>query len=130
MGNHAAGKAVGLAAELALSRRRPGETALDLLDAACRGYHGTDAEFEAEDPDNPGRVHPEFGDYRDPHPKAALGMLMLEAFAPNGVADLARYAPMLGTCSQDEEAQAAQDAAYDLWSAEVDEPFTRRYRFC
>lgn len=130
MGNHAAGKAIGLAAELALSRRRPGETALALLDAACRGYHGADAEFEAEDPNNPGQVHPEFGDYRDPHPKAALGMLMLEAFAPNGVTDLARYAPMLGTDPLNDPDQAAQDAAYDLWAAEVDDPFSRRYGFC
>lgn len=124
MGNHAAGKAIGLAAELALSRRQPGDTALGLLDAACRGHRGCDAEFESEDPDNPGQVHPDFMDYCDPHPKAALGMLMLEAFAPNGVADLTKYAPMLTDKGPD------GDAACDLWWAEVYEPFRQRYGFC
>lgn len=123
MGNHATGKAVGLAAELALSQRQPGETALSLLDKVCKGYGG-DAEFDAEDPHDPDSMHPDFFDYRDPHPKAALGMLMLEAFAPNGLADLGRYAPMLDDNLPD------SDQANELWWDEVCEPFRKRYGFC
>lgn len=122
MGNHAAGKSIGLAAELVLSRRQPGDTALGLLDAVCKGYSGCDAVFEAEDPNRPGYVNPEFRDYRYPHPKAALGMLMLEAFAPNGVADLAKYAPMLAPHPEG-------DKAYELWWDEVCQQFRKRYDF-
>lgn len=124
MGNHAAGQAVGLAAQHALSVRAPGETALDILDRACRKYRGSDAEFESEDTANPGVVHPDYDSYTDPHPKAALGMLMVEAFAPNGLADLPTYAAMLDGDDPDEE------VAFDKWSAEVDAPFTARYGFC
>lgn len=124
MGNHFVGKAIGLAAEVALSNRKPGDTALSLLDAVCRGHEGCDAEFEAEDPANPGRIHPEINDYCDPHPNAALGMLMLEAFAPNGVADISKYAPMLISNHPDGE------NATDLWRDEVCIPFSKRYGFC
>jgi hypothetical protein len=125
MGNHVAGQAVGLAAEHALSTRVEGETAMAILDRVCRKYHGADAEWESEDPAKPGSVHPDYEAYTDPHPKAALGMLMIEAFAPNGLADLPRYAPMI-----ESEEQDVADAAYDLWWAEVSEPFDKRFGFC
>lgn len=133
MGNHAAGYAVGQAAELALSRRQPGETALALLDRACKGHHNTDAEFESTDPDEPHQVHPDYSQVTDPHPMAALGMLMVEAFAPNGLADLPRYTAMLGydpEAPDVDAAEAASDAAYGLWDVEVNEPFRARYGFC
>ncbi len=123
MGNHAAGKAIGLAAEQAVRGRREGESALEILDRICRPYQGADAEFEAEDPQRPGHVHPEFAEYRKPHPKAALGMLLLEAFAPNGMDDLQRYSPMFG-------AGPDADAACDAWWSEIRDPFAKRYDFC
>lgn len=85
---------MGKMAEVLVSRRLPGESAIDLLDKICKPYANTDAEFESEDPENLGCVHPDFDSYTDPLPKAALGMLMLEAFALNGVADRERYEPM------------------------------------
>ncbi|MDR0274103.1 MAG: hypothetical protein LBI48_01945 [Burkholderiaceae bacterium] len=117
MGTHAIAKSVGLGAEYALKNRKPGQTALEILDMLCAPWRGCDAEWEAEDPQRPGYMHPEFYDYTDPHPKAALGMLMIEAFAPNGLADLPKY--RTGT----DEAEAA-------WWAEVYEPFKQRYDFC
>jgi hypothetical protein len=123
MGNHVVGKAMGLAAEEAIRGRRPGEAPLAILDRICGPYRGADAEFEAEDPAMQGFVHPEFADYTDPHPKAALGMLMLEAFAPNGTSDLVRYAPMLCT-------GPGEEAACDAWWEEVYEPFNKRFNFC
>lgn len=127
MGNHVAGRAVGLAAEQALRARQPGETALDLLDRVCVTYRGTDAEFESMDPNDPDSIHPEFEKYTDPHPKAALGMLMLEAFAPNGVADLGLYDAMLG--SEEDDDGEAEFLACERWSADVNEPFRKRYGF-
>lgn len=124
MGNHAIAREVGPAAEAALRNRKPGESALDILDRLCNEWRDCDAEWEAEDPDRPGFVHPDFGSYTDPHPKAALGMLMIEAFAPNGLADLDRYRPMIEADSPDDE------EACDAWWKEVYEPFNRRYDFC
>lgn len=124
MGNHVAGRAIGLAAEHARLTRKPGDTAIELLDRVCARYRGADAEFEAEDPNHPDQVHPDYDDYTDPHPGAALGMLMVEAFAPNGLQDLPRYAAMLDGVGEEEE------AAFDAWAAEVEDPFRRRYGFC
>lgn len=124
MGNHDAGLAIGLAAEAAVGNRKEGEAALSILDRICKPYRGCDAEFESRDPENPHNVHPEFDDFRFPHPKAALGMLMLEAFAPNGLADLPRYQPMLGEPGEQEI------AACDAWWDEVRDQFTTRYEFC
>lgn len=129
MGNHVAGQAIEKAATILVARRKPGETALALLDQACKGHHNTDAEFESTDPDELSQVHPEYANSTDPHPKAPLGMLLLEAFAPNGVADQARYAPMLGSEDPDDDGEA-EDAAYELWRTEVYEPFKARYGFC
>jgi hypothetical protein len=124
MGNHVAGRAVGHAAEIAIKARLQGETALALLDRVCKKYRGYDAEFEAEDPNNPGTVHPDYDSYTDPHPNAALGMLMVEAFAPNGLTDLPKYAAMLNGEGDEEE------AACDAWWQDVYEPFRKRYGFC
>lgn len=123
MGNHAVGFAVGPQAEDALRARQPGETALAILDRICGRWRNTDAEWESFDPTNPDCVHPEFDHFTDPHSKAALGVLMVEAFAPNGLADLPRYAPMLD--ADDTNAETACDA----WWAEVYTPFKQRYNF-
>lgn len=131
MGNHKVGRSVGPLAEEAVRTRRPDETALDLLDRLCRPWRGSDAEWEAFDPAHPDRAHPEFGSYTDPHPNAALGVLMVEAFAPNGLADLVRYRYLVQSLRDvaipyDE----AQDlATLDVWWSEVYEPFKQRYGF-
>jgi hypothetical protein len=128
MGNHVAGKAMGLAAQLALSLRQPdAASALEILDSICEPYRGCDAEFEAEDPKRPGHAHLEFSNYTDPHPLAALGMLMVEAFAPKGLAALPKYQASLAVNHAPLE---EQDASYDVWRAEVYEPFRKRYDFC
>lgn len=124
MGNHAAGRAMEQAALEAVARRQPGESALGILDRICEPWRNCDAEFESTDPNDPDCVHPEFDQSIDPHPKAALGMLMLEAFAPNGLADLDRYRPMLDADDADEA------VACDAWWAEVYTPFRQRYEFC
>lgn len=130
MGNHAAGQAMAKAAEQAVLMRRPGQTAFALLDKICDRHRGTDAEFEAEDPENPGQVHPDFDAYTDPHPKAALGMLMVEAFAPGGLAALPNYADMVLLRDADEgDDLAAADIAYDRWHDEVEAPFLSRFEF-
>jgi hypothetical protein len=124
MGNHSAGQSMALGAAHALQTRQPGQTAISLLDKVCARYVDCDAEFESEDPDNPGTVHPEFDDYTAPHPNAALGMLMVEAFSPNGLTDLPHYAAMLDTDNPE------CDSAYDRWREDVYQPFRTRYRFC
>lgn len=124
MGNQSIGNAMHRAAQEAVRCRQPGETALDLLDRVCNPYRNRDAEFTSTDPDDPTAVHPEYDDYRDPHLKAPMGMLMLEAFAPHGVVDLERYAPMLGCEDAD-----AHEAACDAWWEEVCVPFRKRYEF-
>ncbi|HRQ47934.1 MAG TPA: hypothetical protein PK725_13360 [Rhodocyclaceae bacterium] len=123
MGNHAIGNAVGPQAEEAVRARRPGESALAILDRLCNPWRNTDAEWESADPANPACVHPEYDQYTDPHPKAALGMLMVEAFAPNGLADLPRYEPMFDADDPNEE------TATDAWWDEVYTPFKQRYNF-
>lgn len=115
MGNHDVGRAVGRAAMLA-ERGRGGETALELLDKVCAPYRRTDAEFEAEDPERPGKTHPKIWEYRDPHPtvpEAALGRLMVEAFGRRPV---------------DEYWREVQDDTEVYWD-EVVEPFRKRYGF-
>jgi hypothetical protein len=112
---------MGKQAQMLMSNRPSGMTALQLLDVICEPHRGCDAEFESEDPSRPGHVHPEFGDWREPHPMAGLGMLMLEAFAPNGIADQQRYAP--GFDERDDE------KALTAWYDEVKNPFRKRYDF-
>ena len=122
MGNHVAGNAIGKLAQAAFEQRPHGQTALQILDKICEPHRGCDAEFESEDPNTPGNVHPDFASWRDPNPGAGLGMLMLEAFAPNGAKDLARFAP--GFDDRDDI------RAYDAWRSEVCDPFNARYDFC
>ena len=100
MGNHTAGTAMAKAAEIALRLRRPEDKALELLDLICEHWRGCDAEFD---------------DYAflDGIESPALALLILEAFAPNGLADIAKY-------SSDE------DAFYE----EVYSKFSERYAFC
>jgi hypothetical protein len=135
MGNHSLGKQIGTLAQIAYERRLPGESAISILDRFC--YHdgvGGDAEWEAEDPNRPGYCHPVIGNYTDPTPDAALGMLMVEAFAPNGLDDLQKYFGQLGyTPSDDREEdskrEAAASASSELWYEEVYKPFKTRYDF-
>lgn len=117
MGNHYAGNAMGKQAQHLFTNRPAGSTALQLLDIICEPYRGCDAEFESEDPARPGHVHPEFPDWRFPHPNAGLGMLILEAFAPNGLADRERY-------------DADDDESQDAWWDDLIVPFRKRYDFC
>jgi hypothetical protein len=125
MGNHTAGKAMGRAAELVIARRLPTDTAVSLLDIICGPYRGCDAEFEAEDPARPGFTHPSCHDFRYPHKDMALGLLMLEAFAPNGIADLDRYRSAMDSADDNVSEQADED-----WWNEVCDPFRNRYNFC
>lgn len=126
MGNHTAGKAMGLAAASAL-KNRSGRTALEILDEICEPWRGCDAEFEMEDPANPGYVHPEIGNYNDPD--GPLGILIAEAFGDPGV----DY--MKGWHSDDSD---EQDAAGDRWWGHLRDParmgpcrkFRKRYDFC
>jgi hypothetical protein len=81
MGNHTAGKAMGVAAEIAI-KARTDQTAIELLDKICLPYKGCDAEFEAENPLRLGSTHPEYNSYTDPN--GPLGVLIAEAFGePN-----------------------------------------------
>lgn len=76
MGNHSIGAAYVAIVETALDRRKPGETALEILNMAAdkSGICGADAEFDdALDTDQP------------------TGRLIFEAFAPNGVDDIPAY---------------------------------------
>lgn len=123
MGDHYSGGAIGRLAIEAERGRRSDETALNILDRICERYRGSDAEFEAEDPDRPGCTDPVCNDYRDPHPDrpvAALGRLMIEAFAPNGLTDLPRYQ----TTYEDD----SEDGIEAHWE-EVIFPFRKRYDF-
>jgi hypothetical protein len=82
MGNHYAGKAMGVAAEIAL-KMRTNQKAIDILDQICKPWQGYDVEFEAEDPKNPGHDHPDYTFYTDP--TGPLGILIIEAFGEKGV---------------------------------------------
>lgn len=117
MVNQQTGRVIAFAAAAAI-QARGADTALDILDRICDGHEGREVEFETENPDDP------FANFTDPHPEAPLGMLLLEAFAPEGVAARDRYAPMMGQGDED-----ATQAATDAWFSEVYEPFCERYGF-
>lgn len=117
---------MGLAAEAALANRKPGESALDILDRICSRYRGLDAEFESTNPDNPDQVHPRYDNVTDPHPEAALGMLMVEAFSPGGLEDMPRYRMMFDSEFDADDAEAA----FEEWNEKVYKPFNDRYSFC
>lgn len=133
MGNHSLGHQIGTAVQIAYERRLPNETAISILDRFCKD-RGGDAEWEAEDPNRPGRTHPKIGHYTDPDPDAGLGMLMVEAFAPNGIADLPKYFGVLGykpnaDPEENKKLERASEDSADLWWDEVYGPFKKRYRF-
>lgn len=104
---------MGRQAESILKRRKPEESALDLLDEICRPYMGCDAEFEAEDPKKPGKIHPDYTFYTDP--EGPLGKLMIEAFAPHGLNDLPLCVWVDGEC--------------EFFEEHVYRPFAKRYKF-
>jgi hypothetical protein len=121
MGNHQAGRAMGVAAEMWWRMREerrlpdPDKTeALEALDLICSGYRGCDAEFEAADPNRPGLIHPVYHHYDQPD--GPLGKFIVIAF----------------------EATPEQVAAYfsndaqliDLWYDGPHKAFDTRYDFC
>jgi hypothetical protein len=121
MGNHEVGRAMGRMAEMAL-KMRANQTALELLDEICEPYRGSDAEFESEDPKNPGNIHPEYCRYTDP--KGPLGVLIREAFDPtvDWIA-LQREAEKSGDDDNIEE-------FYESWGTGPEGKFDARYEFC
>ena len=121
MGNHEVGRAMGRTAMMVL-HLRSNQTALELLDMTCEPYRGSDAEFEAVDPNNPGRTHPEYGRYTDP--KGPLGILIREAFDPTvDWIDLQRIAEETGDNDKIEE-------FYESWGTGPEKQFDARYEFC
>jgi len=108
-------------AEMALSMRGK-QTALELLDLICEPYRGADAEFEAVDPNRPGYIHPEYGQYTDPN--APLGALICEAFSPNvDWISLKHKAEQSGNSDKIEEFDGSwYDGPYSQ--------FKDRYEFC
>jgi hypothetical protein len=133
MGNHDLGRQIGVAVQVAYERRLPNEAAIDILDRFCKG-RGGDAEWEAEDPERPGFMHPKIGQYTDPDPDAGLGILMVEAFAPNGLGDLSKYEGVMGyrqtgIPETDAKLEREAEASSDLWWKEVYEPFKKRFNF-
>jgi hypothetical protein len=125
MGNHTAGRSMGLAAEKALAIRAQGQAALALLDMICEPYRGCDAEFEAEDPNQRGRLHPDYTYYTDP--KGPLGRLMSEAFAPerDWIGDWAKW--KASSDYGNEGTGNVRDAWYDKDGPS--QKFARRYEF-
>jgi hypothetical protein len=135
MGNHTAGDLIANYAAFFSEHRKPNEAALDVLDRAVAKAKVTsgfspDAEFEASHPTEAGTVHPIIGNWTDPHPLAPLGMLMVEAFAPNGLRDLPRYWWTTGFTDDYPDAERLHEEAYFHWSEEVYEPFRKRYGLC
>lgn len=115
---------MGKAAEAALCHRTPDQKAIDLLDVLCGPYRGCDAEFEAEDPADPRRIHPEFTFYTDP--AGPLGKLIAEAFAParDWIADWAAW-----KLSPDYGNEGTGNVR-DHWYAVPKAAFAERYEFC
>ena len=122
---------MGLAAEFAVINRTSSQSAIDILDRVCEPWRNCDAEFEASDPNAPYHIRPDYDRYTDPHPKAALGMLMVEAFAPNGLEDLPRYQYMLPRTRDPKEPYDPDrdQATVDAWYRDVGDPFKSRYDF-
>lgn len=115
MGNHTAGRAMGKTAEMLLKNRGE-QSALDLLDAICEPWRLCDAEFEATDPEFPGRIHPEYTRYTDP--KGPIGQLIMEVWGEDGVSYM--------------EAVEGLDVEVpsDAWFFGPYEKFRERYDFC
>lgn len=135
MGNHTAGVLIATFAQAYGARRKPAETALEILDQAiaqaklASGF-SPDVEFEATHPTDMGVTHPIIGRWDDPHPLAPLGMLMVEAFAPNGLRDLPRYWFANGVQEDYPDGDRLAEEATDAWWLEVREPFRKRYGLC
>ncbi len=121
MGNHYVGRAMGRMAEMAL-KMRTNQTALTILDEICEPYRGADAEFESEDPNNPGNINPEYGEYTDPN--GPLCILIREAFDPN--VDWIKL-------KREAEASGDDDKIEEFYNKWYDGPYTKfreRYEFC
>jgi len=112
---------MGRMATLAL-KMRTNQSALSLLDEICEPYRGADAEFEAEDPNNPGQTHPEYCRYTDP--KGPLGILIREAFNPT-VDWIALQLKAEETGDGDKI-----DEFYESWGEGPGKQFDSRYEFC
>jgi len=121
MGNHEVGKAMGRMAVMAL-KMRTNQTALEILDEICEPYRGADAEFEAEDPGNPGHTHPEYCRYTDP--KGPLGSLIREAFDP--ATDWIALEDKIEATGDDDKIEEFQES----WGYGPEEQFDARYEFC
>lgn len=127
MGNHSAGRAMGRSAEIALklTRHKPTrQEALDLLDMICEPHRGCDAEFEAEDPNRPGRVHPEYVDYTDPI--GPLGFFIIAAFDESGRDWASDYR---AARAKDDDGEAFEQFVDD-WGEGPEGSFSKRYDFC
>lgn len=110
MGNHSIGRAFAAIVETALERRRPDESALDILDMAAEktDIRGADAEFDdARNTDQP------------------LGKLIFEAFAPNGIADI----PLYDRLNAGDELNADDVSFDELYDATYG-AFRKRYDLC
>lgn len=114
MGNHTAGLAMGRQTEMAL-KMRTNQTAIELLDQICEPWRGHDAEFEGEDPNHPGNVHPDYDNYTDPN--GPMGRLIAEAFGEPGHDYVAGWLK-------------GEDEAIDAWVDGPYEAFRARYNFC
>jgi len=120
MGNNRLGASMASITEALVPRRREGETALDLLDAAAdaAGIRGMDADFDGQD-----------------RPGEPLGDLLFEAFSPNGIADIERYEEVSQSIDDGEveygtpEHEAAQ-AEFDAMYEAVYGGFRKRYDLC
>jgi len=112
---------MGRMAEMAL-KMRGNQTALALLDEICEPYRGADAEFEAEDPNNPGHTHPEYCRWTDP--RGPLGILIREAFDPS--------VDWIGLQSQAEKTGDDDkiEEFYESWGNGPEKQFDARYEFC
>lgn len=121
MGNHDAGRAMGRMADLAL-KMRTNQTALELLDQICEPYRGCDAEFEAVDPNNPHRTHPEYYRYTDPN--GPLGRLIQEAFDPK-----TDWINLLEDARESHD-DDRQEAFWESWGEGPEKLFDARYEFC
>jgi hypothetical protein len=96
MGNNRLGATFAKMAETIVARRREGETALEILDAAAEAadIRGMDMDFDGQDSTS-----------------EPLGRLLFEAFSPNGVADIERY---------DEVSESIDDGEFEYGSEEHD----------
>ena len=103
-------------------RLRNGEAAMDVLTRLCQPYAGRSVYWYAFDVYAPWRSPSGYDDFTLPHPNAALGMLILEAFGKNGLASHDRYLPIFGDILS-KESDAAVEAAVD----ELVRPFERKF---